>query len=211
MPIKRRGWGTGTAYAILVSALLLACAGPVFAEGPSEEQILKALQPRNTGPVTRSLAEQRRSTEERRVLDDLRTRPAHSLSLGDRAKITEIAKDKPSIDMEINFDYNSDTVGPNALRALGRVMSNEQFKGTIFLISGHTDGKGGAEFNQDLSERRAEAVKRVLIETYKLPAETLVAVGYGKTQLKNKGYPLAGENRRVQIVNTEQQVTATAR
>ena len=181
------------------------------AEEPSEAQILKALQSRSTRAVTRSLAEQRRSGEERRILDDLRTRSARSLTLGDRAKISEIAKDKPSIDLEINFHYNSDVVGPNALRALGRVLSNEQFKGTIFLVNGHTDGKGGADFNQDLSERRAEAVKRVLIEAYKLPVETLLAVGYGKTQLKNKARPLAGENRRVQIVNTEQQVTAKTR
>jgi hypothetical protein len=41
-------------------------------------------------------------------------------------RISEIAKDKPSIDIEIKFDYNSDVVGPNALRALGRVLSNEQ-------------------------------------------------------------------------------------
>ena len=203
-------WRAGLAYAIL-GLSLLACSGPVSAEEPSEAQILKALQSRSTRAVTRSLAEQRRSGEERRILDDLRTRSARSLTLGDRAKISEIAKDKPSIDIEIKFDYNSDVVGPNALRALGRVLSNEQFKGTIFLVNGHTDGKGGADFNQDLSERRAEAVKRVLIEAYKLPAETLLAVGYGKTQLKNKAYPLAGENRRVQIVNTEQQATANAR
>ena len=203
-------WRAGLAYAIL-GLSLLACSGSVSAEEPSEAQILKALQSRSTRAVTRSLAEQRRSGEERRILDDLRTRSARSLTLGDRAKISEIAKDKPSIDIEIKFDYNSDVVGPNALRALGRVLSNEQFKGTIFLVNGHTDGKGGADFNQDLSERRAEAVKRVLIEAYKLPAETLLAVGYGKTQLKNKAYPLAGENRRVQIVNTEQQATASTR
>jgi outer membrane protein OmpA-like peptidoglycan-associated protein len=210
MTSRSRVWRAGLAYAIL-GLSLLACSGPVSAEEPSEAQILKALQSRSTRAVTRSLAEQRRSGEERRVLDDLRTRSARSLTLGDRAKISEIAKDKPSIDLEINFDYNSDVVGPNALRALGRVLSNEQFKGTIFLVNGHTDGKGGADFNQDLSERRAEAVKRVLIEAYKLPAETLLAVGYGKTQLKNKARPLAGENRRVQVVNTEQQVTANTR
>ncbi len=203
-------WRAGLAHAML-GLSLLACSGPVSAEEPSEAQILKALQSRSTRAVTRSLAEQRRSGEERRILDDLRTRSARSLTLGDRAKISEIAKDKPSIDLEINFDYNSDVVGPNALRALGRVLSNEQFKGTIFLVNGHTDRKGGADFNQDLSERRAEAVKRVLIEAYKLPVETLLAVGYGKTQLKNKARPLAGENRRVQIVNTEQQVTAKTR
>lgn len=38
---------------------------------------------------------------------------------------------------------------------------------------------------------------------FRLPADTLVAVGYGKTQLKNTTNPFAAENRRVQIANTE--------
>ena len=42
-----------------------------------------------------------------------------------------------------------------------------------------------------LSERRAEAVKRVLIEQFKLSASTLIAVGYGRTQLKIGTDPLA--------------------
>jgi outer membrane protein OmpA-like peptidoglycan-associated protein len=71
------------------------------------------------------------------------------------------------------------------LLALGRALSNDQLKGTIFLVNGHTDAKGGAEYNQDL---------------------TLIAVGHGKTQLKNPTDPFAGENRRVQVVNTEQPV-----
>jgi flagellar motor protein MotB len=54
-------------------------------------------------------------------------------------------------------------------------------------------------------------VKRILIEEFKLPANTLIAVGYGKSQLKTKADPFAGENRRVQIVNTEQQAVADAK
>jgi outer membrane protein OmpA-like peptidoglycan-associated protein len=69
------------------------------------------------------------------------------------------------------------------------------------MLAGHTDGKGGDAFNQDLSERRAEAVKRYLIARYKLPAANLIAVGYGKSMLKNQANPFAAENRRVQVVN----------
>jgi outer membrane protein OmpA-like peptidoglycan-associated protein len=131
--------------------------------------------------------------------------------LGERGKIAEIAKDKPSINIEITFDYDSDVVGPKALRpllSLGRALSNEQLKGNVFFVNGHTDARGIAEYNQNLSERRAEAMKRVLIEEFQLPADTLIAVGYGKSQLKNKAEPFAGENRRVQIVNSEQQATS---
>src|SRR6266498_3220270 len=143
--MNRRNASIGSACAVLIGGLFLwAGAGSVSAEEPSEAQILNALQSRSTRAVTRSLAEQRRSAEERRILEGLRTRSARSLTLGDRARIAEIAKDKPSIDIEINFDYNSDIVGPKALRplgALGRVLSKEQFKGTLFLVNGHTDGK----------------------------------------------------------------------
>jgi outer membrane protein OmpA-like peptidoglycan-associated protein len=109
-------------------------------------------------------------------------------------------------DLEINFDYNSAVVGPQAvsvLVTLGRVLSQDEFRDTVFLINGHTDAKGGLEFNQDLSERRAEAVKQLLVKQFNLPASTLIAVGYGKAQLKHTTDPFAGENRRVQIVNTE--------
>jgi flagellar motor protein MotB len=51
-------------------------------------------------------------------------------------------------------------------------------------------------------DRRAEVVKRLLVEQFKFPADALVAVGFGKQRLKNAADPLAGENRRVEIVET---------
>ena len=49
---------------------------------------------------------------------------------------------------------------------------------------------------------RADAVKRFLAEKYGVETDRLLTVGYGATKLKNSESPLAGENRRVQIVNT---------
>jgi outer membrane protein OmpA-like peptidoglycan-associated protein len=180
---------------------------PAAAQGqPSEAQILDALKPKVSRAIGNTGASKSEDVKERRVIDALRNRPARSLTLTERTEIAEIAKTKPSIDLEINFDFNSDVVRPNArqpLQTLGRALSNEQMKGSVFFVNGHTDAVGGTDFNQDLSERRAEAVKRILIQEFRLPAETLVAVGYGKTQLKNTTNPFAAENRRVQIVNTE--------
>jgi outer membrane protein OmpA-like peptidoglycan-associated protein len=176
---------------------------------PTESQILDALKPtaktRSLGGPTRSPADPQ-TADERRLIDSLRARPARSLTVMEREKVAEIAKDRPSIDLEINFDYNSATVGPQAvpvLLALGRALSKDELQGTVFLINGHTDAKGGVEYNQDLSERRAEAVKRLLVQQFNLPGTVLIAIGYGKMQLKNRTDPFAGENRRVQIVNTE--------
>jgi outer membrane protein OmpA-like peptidoglycan-associated protein len=69
------------------------------------------------------------------------------------------------------------------------------------MLGGHTDGKGSDAYNHDLSERRARAVKRFLIETYHVPAANLLAAGYGKEGYKNPADPLAAENRRVEVVN----------
>jgi outer membrane protein OmpA-like peptidoglycan-associated protein len=186
-------------------------------EQPTEAQILDALKShgntRGFGGATQALSDPK-AAEERRFIDSLRSRSARSLTLVEKAKAADIARERPNIDLEINFDYDSAVVGPKAmpiLLTLGRVLSKDEIKGRVFLINGHTDAKGGVEYNQDLSERRAEAVRRLLVEQFNLPATTLVAVGYGKMQLKNKADPFAGENRRVQIVNTEQQATTSTK
>jgi outer membrane protein OmpA-like peptidoglycan-associated protein len=109
----------------------------------------------------------------------------------------------PSIDLEIFFAYKSEEITPQAAAALaplGRALSDPRLAGDSFLIAGHTDAKGGAEYNLALSQRRAEAVRQYLIDTFHLDPAKLIAKGMGSTQLKSKD-PLAAENRRVQIVN----------
>ena len=69
------------------------------------------------------------------------------------------------------------------------------------MLGGHTDASGGDAYNQGLSERRAEAVRRYLVEKFKLQIDSFVVTGFGKTQLKNPAQPLAEVNRRVQVVN----------
>jgi OOP family OmpA-OmpF porin len=53
--------------------------------------------------------------------------------------------------------------------------------GRRITIEGHSDTRGGAESNQELSERRAEAVKAYLV-AQGVPADQLSTVGYGETQ-----------------------------
>jgi outer membrane protein OmpA-like peptidoglycan-associated protein len=175
------------------------------AEQPSADQIVKALTPKGlTRSLSMSPAEAAKNAEQQRFIDTLRNRKTRSLSSGERDQIATIAQDKPSIDLEINFDFNSDTIGRTGAAeadALGKALSNPVLKGSTFLVGGHTDAKGGEEFNQELSDRRAEAVKRFLTEKYGVTAANLVTVGYGKTRLKNKDNPRAAENRRVQVVN----------
>jgi outer membrane protein OmpA-like peptidoglycan-associated protein len=170
------------------------------------DQILNALVP--GAAATRSLSGSRPETtqipEQTNFLAPMRNRAANSLASDERQKLATFANDKPSIDVSIKFDYNSDKIGPAATPAIqevGKALVRPKLAGGTFMVAGHTDGTGSDLYNQKLSERRAEAVKTYLVTHYQIPAANLLAVGYGKTTLKNVDNPFAPENRRVQIVN----------
>jgi outer membrane protein OmpA-like peptidoglycan-associated protein len=175
------------------------------AEERSADDIIKALKPaRITRGLTTSPADAARNAQETKFVNSLRNRPTRSLTFAEREQITSIAKKRPSIDLEVNFDYNSDNIGSKAMpqvSALGQALASPDLKGGTFIVAGHTDAKGSDTYNQGLSERRAEAVRRFLAEKYGIDASNLVTVGYGKTQLKNPAGPFASENRRVQVIN----------
>jgi outer membrane protein OmpA-like peptidoglycan-associated protein len=118
-------------------------------------------------------------------------------------KRAELSK-APSIDLEIFFEYNSAEITPvaaAALTPLGRALSDARLAGDRFLVAGHTDAKGGADYNLALSQRRAEAVRQFLIGKFGIEDAKLLATGMGSKHLKNAKQPLAAANRRVQIVN----------
>lgn len=108
--------------------------------------------------------------------------------------------------VNIFFDLGSAVLDRRAhasLSALAARLNRPADAGRRFLIGGHADAMGSEAYNQRLSERRAEAVKRMLVQEFRLPAQMLVAVGYGQTRLKNSANPFAPENRRVRIMDAE--------
>jgi len=107
-----------------------------------------------------------------------------------------------SLDFEVFFDFNSDLVTPKAREALeflGRALESDALKARSYLVSGHTDAKGSANYNLELSTRRASAVTNYLIENFAIEPDRLVAVGLGETRLKVPDMPTAGINRRVEV------------
>lgn len=194
---------------LLASALAWASVGAAIAGELSAQQILDGLK----APKTRSLSNTPRPALS---ADDLaavkRISRTRSLSSGDREQIAEIASKRPSIDLQINFDFNSAELTAKAepqLNSLGQALTSPELAGAIIMLGGHTDAKGGDDYNQSLSERRAETVKRFLIERYRIPAENLVAAGYGETRLKDRAYPYAAANRRVEIINMAEKEQAS--
>jgi outer membrane protein OmpA-like peptidoglycan-associated protein len=200
--------GISRTTVISLGAALTMTASIAFAAdgNVSADQIVNALQPK---PLTRSLTANRpadllANARENGFVDSLRNRNTRSLSLGEREQIAELAATKPKIDLDIQFDYNSARISRASLPAvqeLGKALSNPALKGSTFVVAGHTDAIGGDAFNQDLSERRADTIKRYLTEKYGIIGADLVTVGYGKAKLKDPDAPTAAINRRVQVVN----------
>jgi outer membrane protein OmpA-like peptidoglycan-associated protein len=111
---------------------------------------------------------------------------------------------RPNIDLAVNFEFNSAQLTPDGeliLDNLGRALKDPQLGASRFAIAGHTDAVGSANYNKTLSEQRAEAVRRYLIEHYGVAADHLTAKGFGLTQLLDPGNPKSAVNRRVEITN----------
>ncbi|MDO9564222.1 MAG: OmpA family protein [Bradyrhizobium sp.] len=194
--------------AITLGAALSMTAGLALAgEKVSADQILNALQPKK--PLTRGLSAKADPAVDARQIqfvDSLRNRKTRSLSLGEREEIAELAASKPKIDLEIQFDYNSADISKASMAAaqeLGKALSNASLKGSTFVVAGHTDAVGSEPYNQDLSERRADTIKRFLTEKYGINGADLVTVGYGESKPKDASAPTDPQNRRVQVVNMD--------
>ena len=196
--------------AIAVSVALSMTAGLALAgdNNVTAGQILDALKPKpptrglSTGPQEDPAAQ----AKEAGFLNTVRNRQTRSLSLGEREQIAELASAKPKIDLEIQFDYNSADIAKTSIpsvQALGKALSDPTLKGSTFVVAGHTDAIGSDPFNQDLSERRADTIKRYLVEKFGITGSDLVTVGYGKTKLKDTVNGADPINRRVQVVNME--------
>jgi outer membrane protein OmpA-like peptidoglycan-associated protein len=204
--------------ATIGAALCFGVVGAVAGDNVTEDQIVRALVPVKK-PLTRGLSvgpqtetDPAAVAAEGRFVEKIRGRTTRSLSSTEREEIATMAKDKPNIDLEITFDYNSADISTKSLpsvQALGKALTNPDLKGSTFIVAGHTDAAGGETYNQDLSERRADAIKRYLTDKYGIASTDLVTVGYGKSKLKDPGNPMAEANRRVQVVNMENKTTAS--
>jgi outer membrane protein OmpA-like peptidoglycan-associated protein len=185
------------------------------ADDVTEDQIVKALAPAKK-PLTRGLSiappeDPAATAAEGRFVQTLRNRTTRSLSSGEREEIASMAKDKPNIDLEITFDYNSADVSAkslSAVQALGKALTSADLKGSTFVVAGHTDAAGAESYNQELSERRADTIKRYLVEKFGIAGTDLVTVGYGRSKPKDASAPMDPANRRVQVVNMANKTSA---
>ncbi len=98
---------------------------------------------------------------------------------------------------EVLFEFDSSMLKPGAYVELTRVAAVlNKYSDTTIVVEGHTDAKGSEVYNQQLSERRAQAVKNALVQMGVSP-HRIQAVGYGESQPVSSNDAM---NRRVNIV-----------
>jgi outer membrane protein OmpA-like peptidoglycan-associated protein len=98
---------------------------------------------------------------------------------------------------EAFFDLNSTALKPGGYAELERVARVlNKYPQTTIEIGGHTDTTGTAEYNQQLSVKRAESVKDALVQNGVAP-ERMQTIGYGESRPISSDHAM---NRRVEIV-----------
>ena len=106
-----------------------------------------------------------------------------------------------SVNLNIPFEHNSSTLRPQAeaqLKQLELALNSASLGKDHFVVAGHTDAKGSAQYNKLLSLRRADAVKHFLIAKGMDPSR-METVGYGSEHLLAPDRPDDPSNRRVEI------------
>jgi outer membrane protein OmpA-like peptidoglycan-associated protein len=102
---------------------------------------------------------------------------------------------------DVSFDYNSDVVRPGLYNELDRIAQIMiKYPQTSILVEGHTDSTGSEAYNTQLSERRAQSVKSLLLERG-VQDYRVNAVGQGESRpVATNATPEGRQmNRRVEI------------
>ena len=102
---------------------------------------------------------------------------------------------------DVTFDTNSAVLRPGLYSEINRVAGIlNQYPNTFVRVEGHTDSRGSSEYNMDLSIRRANAVKNLLLQRGVVDGRIEI-VGFGETMAVATNNTEAGrqKNRRVEI------------
>ncbi|HVI11136.1 MAG TPA: OmpA family protein [Candidatus Binatia bacterium] len=102
----------------------------------------------------------------------------------------------------VKFGFNRDNLTPKAKEALDQLAGQiAGTKGYLIALEGGTDSVGSADYNYDLSQRRANSVIQYLASKYNVPAHKIYVIGLGKDKPveSNKTANGRADNRRVDV------------
>jgi OOP family OmpA-OmpF porin len=108
----------------------------------------------------------------------------------------------PVAETSVKFGFDKDNLTPKAKEALDQLAASiSSTKGYIITLEGGTDSVGPADYNYDLSQRRANSVIQYLASKYQVPAHKIYVIGLGKDKPveTNKTSTGRADNRRVDV------------
>ena len=195
----------------IVVAPLVFCGLPVLAQGhPSADQIINSLRPSGNlvmgGTRGIRLAAPTSDAAAPQPAPSSAQQPRVASSKPVAVPAAPPPASGPAVNLTVNFANGSADLTQDAMRtldALGSALASKDLAAYRFRIEGHTDTVGSSEYNQVLSERRAEAVVDYVAKKYGVDPSRLQAVGMGEEGLLIATPPQTPEprNRRVQVVN----------
>jgi OOP family OmpA-OmpF porin len=109
----------------------------------------------------------------------------------------------PQLMVEIQFDPDSPVIRPPSYQTIGRIadaLYDPSLLPYTFLVVGHNDATGRREISLALSQRRADSIRDVLVNTFKVSPKRIRAIGLGEEQLQDSAHPTAAINRQIQVM-----------
>jgi OmpA-OmpF porin, OOP family len=183
---------------LLAAVMIAISAPPSYGQvAATREDIVNQLSRFDTGPEL-DLAGLRQKTLERS-----RSRSRNEPPADKRPPMVPELQGLPGFNVDIQFDTDTPIVRPQSYETLGRIadaLVNAKLLQYSFLIVGHIEANGRRENNAILSQRRADAIRDILVNTFKISAKRIQAIGLGEEQLLDPAHPTSATNQQVQIL-----------
>jgi OmpA-OmpF porin, OOP family len=109
----------------------------------------------------------------------------------------------PQVRFDIVFDPDSSLIRPASYQTVGSLadaLTDPKLRPYRYLIVDHVEAAGRRDHNLILSQRRADSVRDVLVNTFKVAPKRLQALGLGEEQLQDANRPASPANARLQII-----------
>lgn len=181
----------------LIAVLMVAVSAPVRSQEITREDIVRQLNRLETTP-TLDLPALKQQTQERSKIRSRNEPPPQK-----RTPIAPELMTLPAFNVDIQFDVDTPIVRPESYQAVGRIADAMVYADLLpytFLIVGHIEANGKRESNVILSQRRADAIRDILANTFKVSVKRLQSVGLGEEQLLDPSKPTAPVNQQIQII-----------
>jgi outer membrane protein OmpA-like peptidoglycan-associated protein len=182
---------------LAVAAFAVAPARAQAPSAPARDDIVNALSKFDTGPDLDLAALKQKISDRSKMRGKNEPEPAK------RPLIVPELKGLPTFNLDIKFDVDTPIILPESYETVGRVadaLVNAPLLPYTFLIVGHSDSNGKREANVILSQRRADAIRDVLVNTFKISAKRLQSLGLGEEQFIDQAHPTSAVNLQIQIV-----------